>query len=153
MLTICVSQLAEMIDGRLRMASMPPLSGGLTPVRRVVIDAAWARPGDVYWALSARGYNGAAQVTEAFVRGAVGTVVAGRATEPWAGKFCIEVSDSNAAFCRLARCLNRGGAGGPWPIDLHLPHRAAILRAIAAEDEKVLEEVLQTLRRPDALAA
>ena len=93
---------------------MPPLAGAFEPVRRVVLDSSDARPGDVYWAVTGRYFEGAALVENAFAHGALGAVASGRRIEPWAGKFTLEVEDANRALCRLAKCLVKNTGETCW---------------------------------------
>jgi len=143
MLKICIAQLAELVDGRLRLASMPPLAGGYEPTGRIVIDSNMVSPGDLYWALDGCGHNGSSYTQQAFASGAQGVVVAGRGVEPWAGKFCIEVADSNRSFCYFVRCLQGTFLKNRTPIYLGVPNEIFLLKAIVAGNESVLEVLIQ----------
>lgn len=85
---------------------MPPLAGEFEPVRRIVAEMGEVTEGDVYWALPRPGKADAQYIEEAFSRGALGVVVDGRRVEPWAGRFVLEVKDTErnlydvAAWCR-----------------------------------------------------
>lgn len=103
----CVGELAEMVGGELSLGVLPPLAGPFEPVRRIVVDCRQVRPGDVYWALTARHDQGAFRAEEAYLRGALGVVVSGRHVEPWAGKFSLRVPDANAALVRFASLASR----------------------------------------------
>lgn len=153
MLNICIAQLAEFVDGRLRLASMPPLGGGFEPTGRIVIDAAMVLPGDLYWALDGRGHHGSSYTQQAFANGAQGCVVAGRGVEPWAGKFCIDVADSNRAFCDFVRCVAGALSSHPAPISLGVHNELSLLAAIAAGDATVLEDLIQRQARRTSLLA
>ncbi len=153
MLKICIAQLAEIVDGCLRLASMPPLGGGFEPVGRIVIDCNLVTTGDVYWALDGRGYRGATFTQQAFANGALGCVVAGPCIEPWAGKFCIQVADTNHAFCYLARCLAETFVKQPAPIVLGVENEAALLRNLAGGDLSALEDIIQRQARRTTLLA
>jgi len=154
MLKICIAQLAELIEGRLRLATMPPLGGGFEPAGRIVIDSNQVMPGDIYWALDGRGHQGHLYTQQAFANGAQGCIVSGHGIEPWAGKFCIDVVDSNRAFSDFVRCLGNALERKQSPISLGVYNEKVLLRAIAAGDDFVLEEVIQQqARRPTLMAA
>lgn len=102
MLNLCIAELHGVIGGDIQLGLMPPLAGKLEPIRRVVVDSAAARPGDVFWALVGPGYEGSRMAEEAFARGALGVVTSTRYIEPWAGKFSVRVADANEALCKLA---------------------------------------------------
>ena len=105
---LCIGDLAEIIGGQLVLASLPPLAGPYEPVRRIVVESREVRAGDVYWGLTAPGYDGSHLAEDALLRGAFGVVVSGRHIEPWAGRFSILVPDANQALVELAQCLPRG---------------------------------------------
>jgi UDP-N-acetylmuramyl pentapeptide synthase len=154
MLKICIAQLAELVDGRLQLASMPPLGGGYEPAGRIVIDSNMVLPGDIYWALDGFGHQGSSYTQQAFAHGAQGCVVAGRGIEPWAGRFCIEVADSKRAFCYFARCLEGAFVKNSSPVSLGVHNEIFLLKAIAAGDISVLEDLIhQQARRTTVLAA
>lgn len=100
----CIRDLVEITGGRLQLGAMPPLGGELQPLGRVVVDCREIRPGDVYWSLE-RDNLDAGLPEEAFARAALGVVTAGRRVEPWAGKFAIQVDDSQAALKQLVRAV------------------------------------------------
>ncbi|HJN07231.1 MAG: Mur ligase domain-containing protein [Pirellulaceae bacterium] len=143
MLKICIAQLAELVDGRLRLASMPPLGGGYEPTGQIVIDSNMVSPGDLYWALDGFGHNGSSYTQQAFANGAQGVVVADRGVEPWAGKFCIDVADSNCSFCYFVRCLEGTFVKNRTPISLGVHNEISLLKAIAGGDRSVLEDLIQ----------
>jgi hypothetical protein len=154
MLKICIAQLAELVDGRLRLASMPPLGGGYEPTGQIVIDSNMVTPGDLYWALDGVGHYGSTYTQQAFANGAQGVVVASHDIEPWAGKFCIEVENSNASFCYFVRCLVGTFVRNRSPISLGVQDDISLLKAITGGDESVLEDLIQRqARRPILLAA
>jgi hypothetical protein len=101
MLRLCIGELADIVGGKLTLGSLPPLAGVHEPVYRIVVDSCEARPGDVYWALTAPDYDGVRLADDAYQRGALGVVASGRHVEPWAGRFSLEVSDANAALRQL----------------------------------------------------
>lgn len=153
MLKICIAQLAELVDGRLRLASMPPLGGGFEPIGRIVIDSNLVLPGDIYWALDGIGHNGASYTQQAFARGGQGCITAGRGVEPWAGKFCIDVADSNRAFCEFVQCMDAEFLINSKPISLGVYSETSLLQAIAAGDGSVLEALIQQQARRTTLLA
>lgn len=91
---------------------MPPLAGEFEPVRRVVTEMGEVGEGDVYWATPPVPGLAAGCVEEAFARGALGVVVAGRRVEPWAGRFVLEVNDSAQKLGDLAAKCGRHGPAG-----------------------------------------
>ncbi len=109
---LCVGDLVRITGGRLRLASLPPLAGEFEPVRRIVTEMSDVAEGDVYWARPAARGVAAECVEEAYARGALGVVVVGRRVEPWAGRFVLEVNDSEQKLVDLAaRCGREGPAG------------------------------------------
>lgn len=108
MLEICLAQLADVTNGLLRLGTMPPLAGGLEPVRRVVLDAGEVQPGDVLWLIGASRGWALAMAQAGFAQGALAVVVDVPQIEPWAGKAVLQVADSAAALARMLRCLNHG---------------------------------------------
>jgi UDP-N-acetylmuramoyl-tripeptide--D-alanyl-D-alanine ligase len=108
---LCLRELSEIIGGRLKLGSMPPLGGDLEPVGRIVADCRLVMPGDVFWSLPVSQHDGSRFAEEAYSRGAHGAVVAGRQLEPWAGKFSIEVEDTRWALWQLARWTRRRFTG------------------------------------------
>ncbi len=153
MLKICIAQLAELVDGRLRLASMPPLGGGFEPTGRIVIDSNMVSPGDLYWALDGFGHYGSSYTQQAFANGAQGVIVASRGIEPWAGKFCIEVADSNRSFCYVVRCLEGTFSKNRSPISLGVQNEISLLKAIAEGDVSVLEDLIQRQAMRSSLLA
>jgi UDP-N-acetylmuramoyl-tripeptide--D-alanyl-D-alanine ligase len=101
---LSTGELADIVGGRLRLGSMPPLGGDLEPVGRFAIDSRSVQPGDVFWGLSTQPDRGNL-AEEAFARGALGVVVSGRRVEPWAGRFSIEVDDPKWALWQLGRTM------------------------------------------------
>jgi UDP-N-acetylmuramyl pentapeptide synthase len=100
---LSIGQLADITAGRLTLGTMPPQGGHLEPLGRVVVDSREISEGDTFWALPGAKSNGAHYVEDAFLRAAAGAVVAGRFVEPWAGKYCIHVNNTNQALFQLAR--------------------------------------------------
>jgi UDP-N-acetylmuramyl pentapeptide synthase len=98
MLNTSIADLQRIVGGELQLGLMPPLAGVLEPIRRVIVESSGARPGDVFWATSGPGYDGACSAEEAFTRGALGVVTSTRKVAPWAGKFMLRVADANEAL-------------------------------------------------------
>jgi UDP-N-acetylmuramoyl-tripeptide--D-alanyl-D-alanine ligase len=95
------------IDGHVQFGSLPPLGGDAEPIGRIVADVRDIQPGDVWWALETSPYDSACRAHEAFMRGALGVVVQGCGTEPWAGRFRIAVEDTRWALWQLAGAARR----------------------------------------------
>ena len=110
-----IGELTNIIDGKLALGSLPPLAGECEPIRRIVVECQDVGPGDVYWALVRRGFDGARLANSAFMRGALGVVVAGQHVEPWAGRFSIVVPDTNTAMLALAENLGNGASRAAPP--------------------------------------
>lgn len=103
MLNLSIAELHNAVGGELELGLMPPLAGKLEPIRRVVVDSAATRPGDVFWALFGEGYEGSRTAEEAFARGGLGIVTSTRQVAPWAGKFTLRVANANEALYQLAQ--------------------------------------------------
>jgi UDP-N-acetylmuramoyl-tripeptide--D-alanyl-D-alanine ligase len=93
------------------LASLPPLGGDLEPFGRIVTEIDNVTDGDVYWALPVSGKAAREFVEGAFSRGAMGVVVGRRGVEPWAGRFVLEVDDTEKCLCDLAAWWRRRWAG------------------------------------------
>lgn len=106
MSTLSTGELAAIVGGRLRLGSMPPLGGDLEPIGRLSLDSRVIAPGEVFWGLAGQS-DAAGLPEEAYARGALGVVVAGRRVEPWAGTFSIEVDDPKWALWQLGRTMRR----------------------------------------------
>ncbi len=111
---LCIRDLAHVVRGRLRLADMPPLGGEWEPIQRIVLDLEQVGPGDVAVLggqdaetnlTTAPGDSG--WVEEAYLRGALGIVTAGRPIEPWAGRFSVNVKNTKLAVRRLAAWARR----------------------------------------------
>ena len=96
-----VEELQRAAGGHLHWAAMPPRTGDLTAVKRVVVDSREAESGDLFWALRGRHYHGADFAHDAFLQGAVG-VVSDRPIAPLPGCFHLEVENSQLALWNLA---------------------------------------------------
>lgn len=107
MISLCIQELAEIIGGRLHLGVMPPLGGGLEPIGRVVVNMCDVQPGDVFLATDTAEHDATARADDAFARGALGVVAAGRRVEPWAGKFSVVVQDASRALWQLAAWSRR----------------------------------------------
>jgi UDP-N-acetylmuramoyl-tripeptide--D-alanyl-D-alanine ligase len=99
---LTLADLHELLGGKLRMGSMPPCDGDTTLVGPVVVDSREVESDEVFWGLVGSRFNGAHFAEEAFVRGASGVVVSGRRVEPWAGRWALEVDDSQKSMWQLA---------------------------------------------------
>ena len=102
---LTIESLAEIIGGRLRMADLPPLGGMWEPLGRILTRNEDIAPGDVLFVLPELLQLNPCCVHEAFDRGALGIVHAGKAVEPWAGRFSIGVDDVSLTLTHLARWL------------------------------------------------
>jgi len=89
-----LQDLVEFTGGELRLASMPPLAGELTPIDRILLKPSAIEPGDVFWCLVASRCD----VELAFFRGAIGVVCATRGANPWPGRFVLLVDDPISAL-------------------------------------------------------
>lgn len=96
-MNLCILDLTDLTGGRLQLALMPPLEGVLARIQRIVLSPLAAGTGDVYWRLAPE----PGDIETAFLRGALGIVTAGRAIEPWPGRFSLQIDDSLAALRRL----------------------------------------------------
>lgn len=148
-----IAQLAEIVDGQVVLGLMPPLAGLFEPIGRMVVDCCELRPRDVFWGIASNAYDGTRNVDEAFSRGALGVVIAGRRMEPWAGRFCVQVADTTKALQRMLRCLSRGEReqSPPWYSDDELTLR--VIEAVRRGDELALAECTQSLGRRMAASA
>ena len=101
---LCIGQLAELVGGRLRLATLPPLGGLLEPIGELVFDSRQARQGSLFWAADDRspGESCGFAAEAAYAERATGAVVSRRRLEPWAGCFSLEVESCDAALGRLA---------------------------------------------------
>ncbi len=100
-LTCQFRELTNIIGGSLSLGTMPPLGGQCEPVGRIGTDSRTIMPGDLFWGLEGERHNGAHYAEEALMRGAQGTVIAGRLIEPWAGGYSIRVPHAGRAFVQL----------------------------------------------------
>jgi UDP-N-acetylmuramoyl-tripeptide--D-alanyl-D-alanine ligase len=101
-MNLSIADLHAIIGGRLRMGDMPPREGDCAGVGTINTDSRLVQPGDVFWGLRGPQHDGSHFAEEALSRGAVGVVTSGRWAAPWAGRWSIEVDDSQAALWRLA---------------------------------------------------
>lgn len=98
-----IQELAEVVGGRMRLSDLPPLGGAWEPIGRIVVDPQRIQPGDVLLALPDAVRENPCCAEQAFDRGALGAIAAGRPVEPWAGRFSIHVDDAQWALWQLAR--------------------------------------------------
>ncbi|MHB0960459.1 MAG: Mur ligase family protein [Pirellulaceae bacterium] len=125
-----IEELNEIIQGQLTLGTMPPMGGLWAPVGQIVCDSRRVRRGDVFWGLPGSQYDGGDFAEEALIRGAQGTVVAGRHIEPWAGGFSIQVADSARALQQLGQWTRRRFEG--TVIGMHLESENASVLALAS---------------------
>ena len=94
---VSASELADIVAGELTLASLPPIGGMWEPVQRMVTDLADVSDGDVFW-----GIHPESQVPPewAYASGALG-VICDRPVEPWAGRFAIQIDDTQQCLSRL----------------------------------------------------
>ena len=149
MLKMCIADFAATVGGQLIWSSMPPLAGGLEPVRRIVINSSIATPGDVYWSLHSADYHGEIWVHEAFARGAIGAVISTHYVEPWAGKFTLHTDDSNIAFCRFVRLLEGSALRGRSPVALGVVEAERLLQDVAKNDLDALTPIIAIQKRQE----
>ena len=149
MFNLSIAELSEIIEGSVSLGAMPPLAGVCEPVGRVVVDVREVRNRDVLWTFESPSGRACYQADDAFSRGALGVVVAGRRIEPWAGKFCVNVADSIAALHRMMRCVR--ARDGSWPATVFGQDETMreIMRAIWRQD---LEDVHSIVARLDQRA-
>ena len=149
MFNLCIAELNDIIEGSVSLGAMPPLAGLFEPVGRVVVDVREVRNRDVLWMFESPSRQAGYQADDAFSRGALGVVVAGRRIEPWAGKFCVNVTDSIAALHRMMRCLRE--SDGNWPATVFGQDEVMrqIMRAVWQHD---LEDVRSIVARLDQQA-
>lgn len=100
---MCIRDLRELLGGRLHFGPMPPLDGPLQAIGKVLPTSRTAGPLDVVLGPTCDGLGGDAFPEMAFAQGALG-VITNRAITPWAGRFCLQVSNPDEALRRLARC-------------------------------------------------
>ena len=96
-MALCIQDLVELTGGRLSMAMMPPKHGNLAIIERIVFAPEDAGENDVYCRLAPL----AGDIELAFLRGAIGVIAAGKMSEPWPGRFCLEVDDALAAMTHI----------------------------------------------------
>lgn len=104
-MSLCLIDLAELVDGTLHFGPMPPREGEWTAIERIVLDSRLVQPGDVFWRLPGLPGQTPCSLQHALFRGAAGVVAAGASTAPWPGAFCVEVEDPIAALSRLVDWL------------------------------------------------
>jgi UDP-N-acetylmuramyl pentapeptide synthase len=154
MLNLSIADLHRIIGGELQLGLMPPLAGVLEPIRRVIVDSSAARPGDVFWAIAAAGYDGACSAEEAFTRGAIGVVSSTRKVAPWAGKFSLQVADANESLRKLieyekARRLGRRCK----PLAYHNGDTTGMIASLISGATISFDEIVQLAAQRKALVA
>lgn len=153
MLNLSIGQFSEMIDGPVRLGTMPPLAGLHEPIGRITFDVQSVQPCCVFWALRTVACDAAIHVDEAFIRGARGVVVQGRRTEPWAGSFCITVSDGIASLHRLMRCLRTDRGSRFAELFASDRRTSQIVKSLRDNDSELLDATMAELFAQGAGAA
>jgi UDP-N-acetylmuramoyl-tripeptide--D-alanyl-D-alanine ligase len=102
MFNLNLKQLHEIVGGRLRLATLAPRDGESARVGRIVTDTRQLAPGDIFWGLRGPRFDGSEFAADAYERGAVGVVVAGKYIQPWPGRWSLEVNDGLKALSQLA---------------------------------------------------
>jgi hypothetical protein len=145
MFNLCIAELSEIIEGSVSLGAMPPLAGLFEPIGRVVVDVREIQNRDVLWTFESRSKQAYYQVEDAYARGAMGVVVGGRRMEPWAGKFCVNVSDPIGALHRLMRCIRADD--GSWPAAVFGQDETMqeMMQAIWARDLDVVRSIIARL--------
>lgn len=153
MFNLCIAELSEVIEGTVSLGAMPPLAGLFEPVGRVVVDLREVRNRDVLWMFDSQSRHAGYQADDAFSRGALGVVVAGRRIEPWAGKFCVNVADSIVALHRMMRCVRADDGNWPATVFGHDEAMREIMRAVWQHDLEAVRSVLERLDQQATSAA
>ncbi len=145
MFNLCIAELSEIIEGSVSLGAMPPLAGLFEPVGRIVVDVREVRNRDVLWTFESQAQHACWQADDAFSRGALGIVVAGRKIEPWAGKFSATVADSVAALHRMMRCLR--AKDGSWPAAIFGQDESMqeMMRAVWSRDLEAVRSIVGRL--------
>ena len=99
---LTIQSLADLVDGRLRLAVMPPLGGVDEPIGKLVANPDLVTPGDVLVVSDDLRSQHPLCETEAYDRGALGVVSSGKSIEPWPGRFSVQVNDAPWALWQLA---------------------------------------------------
>ncbi|MBP89912.1 MAG: hypothetical protein CMJ64_24930 [Planctomycetaceae bacterium] len=152
-MNLTIEQLGELTDGHIWLGAMPPLAGKLEPIGRIVFDPQQVEPRDIYWVMQVGPFDGALFAGEAFTRGALGVVLAGRRIEPWAGSFCITVPDGLQSLHRLMRCLRTDRGTWPEKVFASDAQTARIVQAAWIRDIEELERETVHLGRRGVVAA
>ena len=159
----CLEELAEIVGGELRLASMPPLGGDCEPVDRVVFDAYQAGPRDVFWETPTTNGSSRPRAEQAFSRGALAAIVQRGGVEPWAGRCVIEVCDARQSLWQLASWMRehytgkivavagRLGKSTAHAMIAHVlrQHLASVTPVDDESDCPALEALIQLQSQPD----
>lgn len=108
---LSIQDLAHIVGGKLTLGQMPPLAGDCEPIGRVAAKLADVQAGDVFWDLGRRNPHSPEFLDEAYSRGALGVVTAGRQAEPWAGRFALHVEDAAWSLWQLAHWVRESYFG------------------------------------------
>ncbi|MCA9187588.1 MAG: hypothetical protein KDA99_18295 [Planctomycetales bacterium] len=109
-----IGALAEILEGHVHWADLPPLGGHLEPVRRWIPFGVPVEPGDVVFA---SGSDDEQFLEHAFTQQAL-AVVSRRRVQPWDGCASIQVDDCGTAQLRLCAWL-RSQLSGATVMILH----------------------------------
>ena len=106
---LCLTDLADLIHGRVHFDSMPPVRGDWTPIGRIALDCRQVEPGELFWRLPSAPWQSAGSGQYALMRGASGIVVPPAEVAAWPGTFCLEVENPAGALIRLLEWLQSHG--------------------------------------------
>ena len=160
---LCLEEIAEIVGGELRLASMPPLGGECEPVDRITFDAHGAGPRDVFWETPTTNGSSRPRAEQAFSRGALAAIVQRGGVEPWAGRCVIEVCDARQSLWQLASWMRehytgkivavagRLGKSTAHAMIAHVlrQHLASVTPVDDESDCPALEALIQLQSQPD----
>ena len=113
---LCLTDLADLVQGRLQFGPMPPLHGQWSTITRIALDSRLVTAGDLFWRLPGVPWQPACSTQHALFRGAAGVVAGTADIAAWPGTFCVEVDDPLTSLdCLLdwLEMLPRAEAIGP----------------------------------------
>ena len=102
---LCLTDLADVVQGRLHFGPMPPVHGQWSTIARIALDSRLVAAGDLFWRLPGVPWQSACSTQHALFRGAAGVVAGAADVAAWPGTFCLEVDDPVAALDRLVDWL------------------------------------------------